>query len=126
MCIRDSFSPDSPTEIAADSYFSANFGRVTVAGDANCISGSTIEAEIQLDGQVSSIETLCGEMNGMLYRPYPADLGYSEITMERSTFGAMKINGDEDINSLDIPKNCADVSDLMGGDEETVDEETEG
>ena len=75
----------------------------------NCIGGGTIEAEIQLDGRVSSTETLCGEMNGMLYRPYPADLGYSEITMERS-LGAIKINGDEDINAISIPKNCDDVS----------------
>ena len=112
------FSPDQPAEIGANSYFSADFGRVIVAGPANCISGSTIEAEIQLDGQVSSTENLCGEMNGMLYRPYPADLGYSEVTMERSTFGAIKINGDEDINELSVPKNCDDVR-------QNTDEDTE-
>lgn len=107
------FDPETPAEIGADHSFSANFGRVIVAGAANCISGSTIEADIQLDGRVSSAETLCGEMNGMLYRPYPADLGYSEITMERSTFGAMKIKGDEDINELSIPKNCNDIDQLL-------------
>ena len=48
-------------------------------------------------------------MNGMLYRPYPADLGYSELTMERSTFAAIRIQGDEDISTLEVPKNCEDL-----------------
>ena len=56
-------------------------------------------------------------MNGMLYRPYSADLGYSEITMERSTFAAIQLEGNEDINALEIPKNCDDVSALFASEE---------
>ena len=111
------FTPEEATPITEGGYFSADFGRQTVAGTANCISGSLIEAEIQLDGQVFNESSLCGEMNGMLYRPYPADLGYSEITMERSTFAAIKLEGNEDINALEIPKNCDDVSALFTSEE---------
>ena len=111
------FSPDEATPIAADGYFSADFGRQIVAGTANCISGSLIEAEIQLDGRVFNETALCGEMNGMLYRPYPADLGYSEITMERSTFAAIKLEGNEDLSTLEIPKNCDDISTLFANEE---------
>lgn len=103
------FMPDEPITIDEMSYFSAPLGRQIVAGTANCISGSLIEAEIQLDGRVYSENALCGEMNGMLYRPYPADLGYSDLTMERSTFAAIRIQGDEDINALEVPKNCEDL-----------------
>ena len=108
------FMPDSPSIIDAQSNFSADFGRQIVAGTANCISGSLIEAEIQLDGKVVSEDSLCGEMNGMLFRPYPADLGYSEFTMERSTFAAIRLQGDEDLSTITVPKNCGDLDpDMM-------------
>lgn len=111
------FTPEEAIPIAEGGYFSADFGRQIVAGTANCISGSLIEAEIQLDGRVFNENSLCGEMNGMLYRPYPADLGYSEITMERSTFAAIKLEGNEDISALNIPKNCDDISVLFASEE---------
>ena len=103
------FMPDEPIAIDERGLFSADFGRQIVAGTANCISGSLIEAAIQLDGRVFSETALCGEMNGELYRPYPADLGYSELTMERSTFAAVRLQGDEDISTLEVPKNCEDL-----------------
>ena len=111
------FTPEEATPITEGGYFSADFGLQMVAGTANCISGSLIEAEIQLDGRVFNESSLCGEMNGMLYRPYPADLGYSEITMERSTFAAIKLEGGEDINTLEIPKNCDDITALFASEE---------
>ena len=47
---------------------------------------------------------MCGEMNGDLIRPYPADLG-------GSTFGAVKLDdgAEADISALTVIKDCEDA-----------------
>jgi hypothetical protein len=110
-----SFMPDTATVIESDNSYSADFGRQVVAGAANCISGSRIEAEILLEGRVSSEDTLCGEMNGMLFLPYESDLN-------GSTFGALRLSDAEvsDISMIEVLKDCASVEAYLqaqGGEE---------
>ena len=61
-------------------------------------------AEIVLDGQVTSEDTLCGQMNGALILPYEADL-------EGSTFGARRLaEGEEaDLSMTEVLKDCEGV-----------------
>ena len=104
------FRPDTPAEISSSNRFSADFGTQVVAGTANCISGSRIEATIKLDGRVSSEDTLCGELNGALSLPYEADL-------DGSSFAARRLDDSEaaDLSMSEVPKNCDDIEALLGG-----------
>ena len=103
------FRPDMPSEISSNTTYSADFGTQVVAGSANCISGSRIEAQIKLDGRVTSEDTLCGELNGALILPYEADLA-------GSTFAARRLNEIEeaDLSMTEVPKNCGDIEAYLG------------
>ena len=60
--------------LAADGSFELPFGKVKVTGDANPISGSDIEADLTLLGQVRSETSVCGEIIGDLIQPTSFDL----------------------------------------------------
>ena len=65
--------------------FEVPFEDVFVEGDANPVSGSPIEGDVQVVGTVQSDEFFCGEFNGILTAPIP------NLDLAGSTFGAIAI-----------------------------------
>lgn len=77
--------------VQPDGTFVANFSRAavgTVNGCANPISGSDIEATLELVASTRSKDLFCGPLRGSLFRPFTFNL-------EGSTFGAVRIPDDE-------------------------------
>ena len=66
-------------DLAADGSFELPFGNVKVTGDANPISGSDIEADLTLKGQVRSETSICGEIVGDLIQPTSFDLAGTTV-----------------------------------------------
>jgi len=86
---------DIPVE--ADGTFRAVFSRAavgTVDGCANPISGSDIEATLELVASTRSEDLFCGPLDGSLFRPFAYNLN-------GSTFGAVRI-GDLDDDSVTV------------------------
>ena len=54
--------------------FELPLGNVIVTGDANPVSGSEIEADLTIQGQILSRNFVCGSVVGMLIRPSEFDL----------------------------------------------------
>lgn len=65
--------------------FSVDLGVQTVAGDTNPISGSDITSSLKLVGSIRSKDRMCGSLEGMLMKPFPADI-------KGSTFGAVRVD----------------------------------
>ncbi|MBV71940.1 MAG: hypothetical protein CMH52_11470 [Myxococcales bacterium] len=66
-------------DLAVDGSFELPFGNVKVTGDANPISGSDIEADLTLRGQVRSEMSVCGEIVGDLIQPTSFDLAGTTV-----------------------------------------------
>lgn len=84
--------------VEADGTFVAVFSRQavgTVAGCANPISGSDIEATLELHANTRSEDLFCGSLNGSLFKPFTYDLS-------GSTFGAIRIEDDTDLPTAGI------------------------
>ena len=90
---------EKTVEIAADGTFAIDFGRQLVANDANCISGSLIEATIQLQGQITSPDTFCGTVTGDLIQPF-------EYTLNGSTFAAQRVTDEYPVSRDRVPLSC--------------------
>ena len=72
--------PD-PVEVDGDGRFSIPFGNVVVTGGANPISGSEIEADLTLLGEIRGEQDLCGTIEGDLIRPTAFSLNGSTVGM---------------------------------------------
>ncbi|MEM7152896.1 MAG: hypothetical protein AAF799_08635 [Myxococcota bacterium] len=92
------------TEVA-DMTFELDLGMVQVTGAANPITGSDIELEAVLDGEVRSQAAWCGTLSGNVTSPIMASL-------EGSTFAAVRL-ADRSERPTVFPLSCADV-DAMG------------
>jgi hypothetical protein len=73
-----------PTTIPADGKWSADLDPMDVPGEANFISGSPINADVVLSGDICGNRNfLCGDMTGNLTKPFPADLDGSTWTLQK-------------------------------------------
>jgi hypothetical protein len=70
-----------------DGGFALDMGLVMVTGQANPITGSDIEADLQVIGDIVQDNALCGELTGMLQQPLMFDLA-------GSTFAAIALADD--------------------------------
>ena len=94
------FEGESQVNIEGD--YSIDFGQQAVPGAANCISGSPIQATIQLQGRIMNEDQICGQVSGMLMQPFEYDL-------EGSTFAAYRVEEGVDLNDLEIKGSCDDL-----------------
>lgn len=67
--------------------FEAVLPAVTVDGCANPITGRDIEAALILEAVTKSDEVFCGNLKGQVLQPI-------QLTLDRSTFAAVRIEGD--------------------------------
>lgn len=93
---------DGGAPIDSDGNFSIDFGEQNVPGIANCISGSLIQATIQLQGQILNENEMCGAVVGQLMQPFEYDLA-------GSTFAAYRVEEGVDLNTLEIKGSCEEL-----------------
>ena len=89
-------------EFDADGHYELDMGTVMVTGAANPVTGSDIEATLQVIGDIVHINAACGEITGDLLNPLQVDLA-------GSTWGAIRLMDDgSDPNTLPIefPYKC--------------------
>jgi hypothetical protein len=67
--------------IEDDGSFVLPFGAVAVTGEANPISGSDIEANLILEGQIRGADSICGVVTGQLIKPTEFDLEGTTVGM---------------------------------------------
>ena len=72
-------------EVNTECGFEANIESIIIAGGANTLSGSEIDGELQLLGNLQSEEFYCGIVNGI------AKVGSAPIPIDNSTFGAVRV-----------------------------------
>ena len=73
--------------IDEEGRFELPFGNVVVTGVANPISGSEIEADLTMQGQIQSSTRICGGLTGRLIRPADFDLAGSTVGLVQITDG---------------------------------------
>jgi hypothetical protein len=79
-----------PYPVAADGTMIAALPELTVAGEANPISGSQLTATITLEGRICEpADFVCGPMSGNATEPLAIDLDGSTWTMQKVTDPAM-------------------------------------
>ncbi|EDM75116.1 hypothetical protein PPSIR1_34063 [Plesiocystis pacifica SIR-1] len=74
-------------ELSADGTYDIDMGTVMVTGAANPITGSDIEATLQVAGEIVHADAACGDMTGEVTSPLQYDLA-------GSTFGAIRLSDD--------------------------------
>ncbi|WP_106390975.1 hypothetical protein [Enhygromyxa salina] len=92
--------------IAADGSFEVDMGLVKVTGAANPITGSDIEATLLISGEVLDMDTMCGDVAGMVTVPLEAPLEPG------SFFAASRLADDgSDPSTLptDFPYKCSQI-----------------
>jgi hypothetical protein len=72
-------------EVNSECGFEANIASIIIPGGANTLSGSEIDGELQLLGNLQSEEFYCGIVNGI------ANVGGAPIPIDNSTFGATRV-----------------------------------
>ena len=85
--LGDIIAPEA-VEIGEDGRFSIPFGNVVVTGEANPISGSEIEADLTLNGEIRGEQDICGLIEGDLIRP-------TAFSLNGSTVGMGLVEGDD-------------------------------
>jgi hypothetical protein len=97
----------SDIAIDADGNYEIDMGLVMVTGAANPVTGSDIEAQLVVHGQIVHENAFCGELTGDLMSPLEYDLDGSE-------FAAMRLD-DDGSNPATLPTmfpyNCDAVED---------------
>lgn len=99
--LPDSVIDPDPVEVDDEGNFTIEFGRVTVPGDANAISGSPIVAELTLTGKVLGDRAICGNFYGMLFEPFEFTL-----TEPDNNFGVVYLPEDADIGGVTAVGRC--------------------
>jgi hypothetical protein len=69
--------------IDVDGNFEIDMGDVMVTGMANPVTGSDIEANLVVTGKILDVDTMCGELSGMLMSPLEFDLAGSTFAASR-------------------------------------------
>ncbi|MCP4449558.1 MAG: hypothetical protein GY811_30130 [Myxococcales bacterium] len=72
-------------EVTDECGFDLQIDSIILAGGANSLSGSEIDGELQLLGNLQSEEFYCGIVNGI------ASVGGAPIPIDNSTFGATRV-----------------------------------
>jgi len=90
-------------EIDAEGNYDIDMGLVMVAGAANPVTGSDIEATLVVHGEIRNMDQFCGELEGELINPLQFDLS-------GSTFAAMRLaddGSDPDALPTEFPYKCS-------------------
>tara|TARA_R110002096_G_scaffold434832_1_gene658104 strand:- start:108154 stop:108891 length:738 start_codon:yes stop_codon:yes gene_type:complete len=72
-------------EVNSDCGFETNIESIIIPGGANTLSGAEIDGELQLLGNLQSVDFYCGLVNGV------ANVSGTPISIDGSTFGAISV-----------------------------------